>query len=120
MLRNKFPIYIQHDEKDCGPTCIRIVSKYYKKEYSINYLRELSETTRIGTSLYSIGNAAEKIGFSTVGVQASFKQLVDEVTLPCVVHWDKKHFVVVYKIKNSIVYVARKKCSKLRNVNRTG
>ncbi|UCA60133.1 peptidase domain-containing ABC transporter [Chryseobacterium rhizoplanae] len=103
----KFPHYIQPDIKDCGPTCLRIVSKYYGKNISLQQIRSLSETTREGSSLFGLSDAAEKIGFRTLGIKIDFNTLVGEVPLPCVCHWNKQHFVIVYKIdKSEKVYIS--------------
>ena len=95
----KFPFYKQPDSKDCGPTCLRIISKYYGKILPLQMLRDLSETTREGSSLLGLSKAAETIGFKTLSVKIDFKTLVEDVPLPCVVFWMKQHFVVVYKIE---------------------
>ena len=95
----KFPTYLQPDFKDCGPTCLRIISKYYGKTIPLQQIRNLSETTREGSSLLGLSDAAENIGFRTLGVQVDFKTLKEDVPLPCIVHWNKQHFVVVYKIE---------------------
>lgn len=84
---------------DCGPTCLRIIAKHYGRSISLPKLRALSETTREGSSLKTISNAAEKIGFRTVGVKVDFEKLVEDAPLPCIVHWRQQHFVVVYAIK---------------------
>ena len=103
----KFPHYTQPDIKDCGPTCLRIVSKYYGKNISLQQIRNLSETTREGSSLFGLSDAAEKLGFRTLGVKIDFNTLVDEVPLPCICHWNKQHFVVIYKIdKTRKIYLS--------------
>lgn len=94
---HNLPFYKQPDAKDCGPTCIRIVSKYYGKVIPLHKIRNLSETTREGSSLLGLSDAAESLGFKTLGVQIDFKTLQEEVPLPCIVHWNKHHFVVIYK-----------------------
>ena len=99
MKISKFPHYKQADQKDCGPTCIKIVAKHYGKTIPIQSLRNLAETTREGSSLLGLSEAAEKIGFHTIGVKLTFEKLL-EAPLPCIVHWNKSHFVVVYKIKS--------------------
>ncbi|MCC7333208.1 MAG: hypothetical protein IT232_11450 [Flavobacteriales bacterium] len=66
---------------DCGPTCLRIISKHYGRSISLPKLQTLSETTREGSSLKAISNAAEKIGFRTLGVKISYKKLLKNV--PC-------------------------------------
>ena len=94
-----FPHFLQHDAMDCGPTCLSIIVSFYGKRISIEKLRKLCYATREGTSLLGIGNAAEKLGFHTVGVKLSWEQLRDQAILPCIVHWNQNHFIVVYKIK---------------------
>jgi ATP-binding cassette subfamily B protein len=92
-----FPFYKQPDAKDCGPTCLRMITKFYGKKYSLDHLREKSYITREGVSLLGISDAAESIGYRTMGVKLSFEQLRHEVHLPCIVHWKQNHFIVLYK-----------------------
>ena len=90
-----FPIYRQLDQMDCGPTCLRMISKYYGKHYSLQTLRDASYITRNGVSLKGISEAAERIGFRTLGAKLSFEQLDSEVKLPCILFWNQNHFVVL-------------------------
>lgn len=85
---------------DCGPTCIRMVAKYYGRNYSLQRLREVSGINRQGVSLLGISEAAEKIGFRTSGVRLSLEVLLD-IDLPCILHWRQNHFVVLYKTPKS-------------------
>ncbi len=106
-IKSTFPFYKQPDFKDCGPTCLRIISKFYGKTISLQQIRHLSETTREGSSLLGLSDAAEELGFKSLGVQIDFKTLVEDVPLPCIVHWNKVHFVVVYKIdKTEKIYIS--------------
>jgi ATP-binding cassette subfamily B protein len=104
-MKFKFPNYKQPDAKDCGPTCLRIIAKHYKKSVSLQQLRSLTETTREGSSLLGISEAAEKLGFRSLGIKISLETL-REVPLPCVLHWNKVHFVVLYKIKKQTYYIS--------------
>lgn len=99
MRLNSFPHYFQHDAMDCGPTCLRMIAKYYGKTYSLQTLREHSFITREGVSMLGISDAAEFIGFRTSGVRISLQQLVEDMPLPCILHWNQNHFVVCYGIK---------------------
>jgi len=101
----KFYSFKQLDKMDCGPTCLKMVARYYGQNFSIQKLRELSEIGKSGVSLLGIANAAEKIGFRTTGVELSLTQL-KEVNLPIILHWDKNHFVVLYQIKNGKFLIA--------------
>lgn len=95
----KFPHYLQLDAMDCGPSCLRMVAKHYGKSYTLQTLRERCFITREGVSMLGISDAAEYIGFRTIGVRISFEQLIKEANLPCILHWNQNHFVVCYRIK---------------------
>ena len=96
----RFPFYKQLDAMDCGPTCLRMIAKFYGKSYSLEYLRSRAYITNRGVSLLGISDAAESIGFRTQGYRLTWEELRDEVPLPCIVHWKQKHFVVVYRISS--------------------
>lgn len=102
----RFPVYQQLDAMDCGSTCLRIVAKHYGRSYSATLMRELCHVTREGVSMLGVSDAAEKIGFHTAGVKITWEQLFNDAPLPCIVHWNQKHFVVVYKIKKDKVYLS--------------
>lgn len=102
----KFPFYRQLDAMDCGPSSIRMIAKYYGKNVSLHYLRESTYQDREGVSLESISEVAEKIGFQTIAVCVDFNTLIEDVPLPCIAHWKQEHFIVVYKITKTHVWVA--------------
>lgn len=106
MFKKKFPHFKQYDAMDCGPTCLRMVAKYYGRRYSMDSLRQKSGINREGVSLLGISEAAEEIGFRTIGVKLTWEQLKDEAKLPCIVFWNQVHFIVVYRIKKDKVYIA--------------
>jgi ATP-binding cassette subfamily B protein len=90
---------------DCGPTCLRMITKHYGRNFTIQTLRRLCEINKEGVSLLGISDAAEKIGFRSIGVKLNAVQLKD-AELPCILHWRQNHFVVLYKIKNHKYYLA--------------
>lgn len=98
-MLQSFPSYHQLDAMDCGPTCLRMIARYYGRSLSVQYLREKCFITRKGVSMLGISDAAESIGFRTNGVKITFDQLVAEKPLPCILHWNQNHFVVCYGIK---------------------
>ncbi|MDR2084664.1 MAG: peptidase domain-containing ABC transporter [Bacteroidales bacterium] len=100
----RFKTYIQPDAMDCGATCLRMIAKYYGKDFDFAWLREKCFPTRRGTSLLSISEAAEQIGFHTIGVKINWEQLINDIKLPCIIHWDQKHFVVIYDIKHKSIF----------------
>jgi ATP-binding cassette subfamily B protein len=104
-----FPFFRQLDSMDCGPTCLRMIAQYYGKRFSVQKLRELCFITHQGVSLFGISEAAEKIGFRTLGARLNFDKLM-EVPLPCIVHWHHSHFIIVYRIvkkrNKTLIFVA--------------
>lgn len=105
-MKKKFPFYKQLDMRDCGPTCLRMICMFYGKSFSREYLRSKANINKIGVSLAGIAEAAESIGFQSLGISIDFKTLVENIPLPFIVPWRQRHFVVVYKINNKKVWVA--------------
>ena len=101
-----FPFVKQPDAMDCGPACLKMIAGHYKKNFSLEYLRKKCYITKEGVSFLGLSEAADSIGFRTLGVKIPYEMLRDNVPLPCILHWQQKHFVVVYKIKNDIIWVA--------------
>lgn len=98
----KFPSYIQYNVKDCGPSCLRIISKFYGKEYSLSYLRELCQVSREGTSIVYMSEAAKSLGYNTSFENIQWEELrVRCNEFPCIVHLRQNHFVVLYNIDDS-------------------
>ncbi|WP_304296339.1 peptidase domain-containing ABC transporter [Capnocytophaga leadbetteri] len=95
----------QQDRMDCAPACLAMLSQHYGKQYNIAYLREISYLSRDGVSLLSISEAAKNLGFETFSAKLTIKTLIEEqeTLLPCVLHWDQNHFVVLYKITCSFL-----------------
>lgn len=93
-----FPFYKQHDAMQCGVACLRMICKYYQKSFSFETLSKYCHATNEGVSLLGITEAASNIGLKAVGKRLTIGQL-NEVTLPCLLHWNQNHFVVLYRIK---------------------
>ncbi len=92
----KFKAYIQHDAMQCGVTCLRMVCRHYGREYSLEYLSGLCFATAEGVSLLGISEAAGRLGLHTVCGRVSLDDLA-KAPLPCILHWNQNHFVVLYK-----------------------
>ena len=83
---------------DCGPACLKMVCEFYGKHFSISRLRTASHITREGVSMLGISDAAESVGFHTMGVELTFNELVASDPVPCIAHWHQNHFVVIYAL----------------------
>ena len=80
---------------DCGPTCLRMVAKYYGRSIPLDYLRNKSQYGKAGVSLLGLADAAESIGLKSVGTKLTFEQLINDAPMPAIIHWEQYHFVVL-------------------------
>lgn len=103
---SKFPLYKQADMMDCGPTCLRMIAKHYGKSYSLQTLRQKTNISREGVSMLGIVEAAESVGFRTLGTLTTYEQLQKDMPLPFVAYWQQRHFIVVYAVSGRKVKVA--------------
>lgn len=94
-------IIIQYDQMDCGPACLAMVASYYNKSFGLQYLRDKAFITREGVSLLGISLAATEIGFNTFSAKLKVNDFSKDF-LPCILHWNQNHFVVLYKITKCI------------------
>lgn len=107
----KFPHISQPDSMECGATCLRMVAKFYGKDYSAESMQRLCCVTREGVSLMSMVDAAEHIGFRTLCGRMSLGKVIEQRPFPCILHWNQDHFVVLYDVKkerdgDNVFYIA--------------
>ncbi len=95
MAFKKFTTYRQLDAMDCGPTCLKMVFKHYGKQINLEGLKKASQIGTTGVSLLGMSEAAEKYGFRTLSAKVTFEQLLEDAPLPCILHWNQYHFVVL-------------------------
>lgn len=95
----KFKNTKQYDSSDCGAACLHMITEYYKQNYSFLDIREMLYISKLGVSLFSISQSAEKLGFKTIKVQLSIESLVKHQPFPCILYVDNNHYVVLYKIE---------------------
>ena len=100
-----FPFYKQLDGMDCGPSCLRMVAKYYGREFNLRTLSTLSGFNRAGISLLGLSEAAEKIKFRSLGVKLDLTT-IKKTDLPCILHWRQNHFVVLYRVRKKKYFLA--------------
>ena len=104
-MRNEIKPTHQHDAMQCGVACLQMVCRYHGRDVSLSDLGQICCPTNEGVSLLGISEAAEFLGFQTISGRASIDELID-VPLPCILHWNQNHFVVLYKIKRNRYYIA--------------
>ena len=101
-----FPFFKQVNVMDCGPACLQMLAKYYGKDYSLSMLSNLCDLSSKGASLHSMSEAAKSIGFNTLSVKITLEEMREKELFPCMAHWRKKHFIVVYNVTEHTIFVA--------------
>ena len=101
----RYPYYAQQSASDCGAACLVMVARYWGKKFSVNRLRDLAKVDRNGSSLKGLSAAAESVGFTSRPVKISLDRLAHQ-PLPAIVHWEGKHYIVVYAVTKDKVIVA--------------
>lgn len=93
----------QLDVADCGAACLKMLAEYYGRHISLMSIKDHIYVSKYGVSLYSIARGAETLGFKTISLKLSLDYLKDNRPLPCIIHVNNEHFVVLYKIKKSLL-----------------
>lgn len=96
---------------DCGPTCLRMIAKHFGRSYNLPFLREKCYIDKAGVSFKGISEAAELIGFRTMAVKIPLRDKKDLPSLsvapmPTILHWNQNHFVVIYHMSRSHVWIS--------------
>ena len=103
---SSFPLIRQHDSMECGIACLAMVCKFFRIEYSIEYLSRICFATTEGVSLLGINETALQLGLRAISGRITINKLW-EAHSPCILHWNQNHFVVLYKVKRGkIFYIA--------------
>src|SRR4029079_11000435 len=96
----------QLDLMDCGPACLCMIAQHYGKNILLQTLREKTQLGKEGVNLLGITEAAEAIGFRTQAINLSYDSLTKDAKLPAILHWNRNHFVVLYKMRKNRLFVA--------------
>ena len=99
----------QNGFKDCGPSCLLSIMKYYGCEASHEEVTYILKTTNDGTNAYNIINGAKSFGFDGYGIHYSYEEIIsNKIDLPIICHVLKDnmyHFIVVYEVKDKYLIV---------------
>ncbi|MDQ8012682.1 MAG: peptidase domain-containing ABC transporter [Flavobacterium nitrogenifigens] len=95
-FKNKFKVFRQLDSSDCGLACLQMISKYYGRFISLNQLQHIANKDKLGVNLLSLKKIAQTLCLNSKVVKMELAQLQDGIIpLPCILHWNQNHFVVI-------------------------
>lgn len=96
----------QRDSMECGIACLQMICAYHGRRISQEYLSNICCATTEGVSFLGIRDAATQMGLYTISGRLTLEELPASI-LPCILHWNQNHFVVLYKVrKGRKFYVA--------------
>jgi ATP-binding cassette subfamily B protein len=102
----QFPFHRQLGKLDCGVTCLKMITDYFEKFISFEQLQNFLPIRKNGVSLNDISDVASEIGLKTMGVKATYEQLVEDIPTPCIAFWKQQHFVVIYHVNDEYAWIA--------------
>lgn len=98
----RFKVDRQLDSSDCGAACLQMIARYHGKVYNLIFLKERIFVGKQGVSLLNIARGAESLGFRTLNVKLTIDFLKENKPVPCIIHINGNHFVVLYKISKNL------------------
>lgn len=104
MFLDRFPVSIQHDSRQCGVACLKIICEYFGKKYSFYDISQYCHASKRGVSLLGISEGATSLGLDYLSFKCSVSALKDNLKYPAIIHWKQNHFVVLYKISKDGKY----------------
>lgn len=93
----------QHDQMDCGPACLAMITHYYHNPYPLAHLRDECFLSKEGVSLKGISDASKTLGFETLSAKLDLDSLIANQLFPCILHWNQNHFIVLQGIKKNLL-----------------
>ncbi|MCR5843363.1 MAG: NHLP family bacteriocin export ABC transporter peptidase/permease/ATPase subunit [Oscillospiraceae bacterium] len=101
----KVPVVMQMEALECGAASLAMVMAYYDKWVPLEQVRLDCGVSRDGSSAKNILIAARSYGFEAQGYRCEISALREEVQLPCIIHWNFNHFVVLDGFKGNYAYI---------------
>jgi ATP-binding cassette, subfamily B, bacterial len=102
----RFPLLLQKDSMDCGPACLAMIGRYHGADLPVERWRDLAGQSREGVSIQGLAAAGERSGYCTRAVKLNVEELHAALENPCILHWQRNHFVVLFRIKNNVFHIA--------------
>ena len=104
-LFKKVPVVLQTETAECGLACIAMVFGYYNGDFNLFNLRSQYASSSRGVNLQNLIDISRHLGLVTRPLSLELEE-VKYLRLPCILHWDFNHFVVLTKVtgKHYIVH----------------
>ena len=102
--RKKLPIIRQIEAAECSLACLAMIMEYHGDGTGLSALRRKFPLSQNGTNLKNVIAIAQQVGLSARAVRLELNELT-KLDVPCILHWDLNHFVVLREIKKQTVII---------------
>ena len=92
----RLPIILQTEMAECGLACLAMVASFHGHKLDLNILRSDYPVSLKGATLKSLIDTADQLKFSCRALRLELRDVV-KLQMPCILHWDLNHFVVLKK-----------------------
>lgn len=104
-INRNIPTILQTEATECGLACIAMIVHYYGYESDLIVLRRKFPTSQKGSTLNDLIKISKQINLTTRPLKLE-PDLINKLRMPCILHWDFNHFVVLQSIKgNKIILI---------------
>lgn len=103
-FRRKIPVVHQTESSECGLACLSMIGSYYGKTIDLMSLRQKFNISSRGASLDSLNKIAQQLNLQTRTFSLDISE-ISQLKLPCILHWNLNHFVLLTKLKNKTLVI---------------
>lgn len=103
-LFSRLPLLLQTEKTECGLACLGMISGYHGHRYDLRSLRRSFPISQKGATLKDLISIANGLSLGTRALKLELEDLVS-LKLPCVLHWDFNHFIVLKKVNSKVIIV---------------
>ena len=101
----RVPVILQMEALECGAASLSMILAYYKKWVPLEQVRIACGVSRDGSNVLSIAKAAKGYGLKYKALMIKADKLQEKATFPCIIFWNRCHFVVLDGFKNGYAYL---------------
>ena len=103
--RARVPVIMQMEALECGAASLAMVMAYYGKWVPLEQARLDCGVSRDGSNAKNMLLAARSYGFEAQGYRCELDSVREEMSYPCIIHWNFNHFVVLDGFKGNCAYL---------------
>ena len=100
----RLPVIQQNEIAECGLACLAMIACYHGHDVDLASLRRRFPVSLKGASLSRLMSIATNLGLESRPLRAELEHL-GSLRLPCVIHWDLNHFVVLKRIRGGVAEI---------------